>query len=339
MIGVLEVPVQVRWTACAHDSLHCDCCVSFVHVAPLQTKCSPGRYSTANECLLCPAGKFSSPTSSTCTSCFVDTPYSRPGSGSAASCTDCASGCDGTFGLSLTVPPCANTDWTVWTDTAGVEGAHSCIRRFSDGVSWEAAKSNCYALGQDVHMLSTKQVWCHARGCVSHDLLAAWCLLVGSVGTGSHLALVCATVTRGSVMLSSLQTNFASPNSLLWAAYSLDPGSHSWIGAYRAADGWRYLGTTSASSALNCGSRGCGVWLGGQPDNSNYGSEDKAAIVAANGGRLADYTWSNNYQYTCQRTWTCGSACDPYRGVQVCALSTCSVHVQPAVSLGRYAVT
>lgn len=53
-------------------------------------------------------------------------------------------------------------------------------------------------------------------------------------------------------------------------------------------------------------------------------------MVAANGARLADYTWTDSYQYTCQRTWSCSGVCDPYRGVQVHGLdrelfSLCSI--------------
>jgi hypothetical protein len=134
------------------------------------------------------------------------------------------------------------------------------------------------------------------------------------------------------------QANFTSPNSLLSTVFDLDPGSNSWVGAYRAADGWRYVDSSSASGVLNCGPRGCGLWLGGQPDNANYGSEDKAAIVAANNGRLGDFTWSNSYPYTCQRTWTCSGACDPYRGVQVryiCASCSCCGPLVHSVVLVR----
>jgi hypothetical protein len=103
------------------------------------------------------------------------------------------------------------------------------------------------------------------------------------------------------------------------AAYALNSASHQWVGAYRGGDGWRYIDGTPSAGSIACGPAGCGLWLGGQPDNSNYGSEDKAAIVAANGGRLADYTWNNNFPYTCQTSWSCedGHVCDVSRGIQV----------------------
>lgn len=71
--------------------------------------------STTPTATLCPAGQYSLAGASVCTACPSTSPYSLPASTSMAACTSV----------------CPDGTWTLWLDASGVEGAHSCIKRFT----------------------------------------------------------------------------------------------------------------------------------------------------------------------------------------------------------------
>jgi hypothetical protein len=95
--------------------------------------------STSATGTLCPVGQYSPSGASSCTLCPSPTPFSSPGSGSCFAA-------------------CPDATWTPWVDVGGVEGAHSCFKRFSDGLSWTAASEACVALGGGSHLLTSRQV-------------------------------------------------------------------------------------------------------------------------------------------------------------------------------------
>jgi hypothetical protein len=89
--------------------------------------------------VICGVGQYSLAGSSSCTQCPSSTPFSSPGSG----------GC---------YAACPDATWTAWLDSAGVEGAHSCFKLVSAGLSWTAASAACKNLGGGSHLLTSRQV-------------------------------------------------------------------------------------------------------------------------------------------------------------------------------------
>ncbi len=98
--------------------------------------------STNSSAVMCAAGRYSSIGAGSCSQCPSSTPFSSPGSGSCYAA-------------------CPDATWTPWLDTAGVEGAHSCLKRFSSSMlSFDAALANCSAIGSTgrIHLLTSRQV-------------------------------------------------------------------------------------------------------------------------------------------------------------------------------------
>jgi hypothetical protein len=69
---------------------------------------------------------------------------------------------------------CLDTTWTLWLDSRGMEGLHSCFKRYSTNVAWATANSNCQALGANIHLLTSRQVRQHTWSacCASIPLTA-----------------------------------------------------------------------------------------------------------------------------------------------------------------------
>jgi hypothetical protein len=92
--------------------------------------------------ILCAAGQYSLSGAGSCTLCPASTPFSSPGSGSCYSA-------------------CPDATWSAWLDRAGVEGAHSCLKRIAGTVlvSWSAASALCGSYwGRGSHLLTSRQV-------------------------------------------------------------------------------------------------------------------------------------------------------------------------------------
>jgi hypothetical protein len=98
--------------------------------------------STNSTSVLCPAGTYSLPRAGSCTTCSAGTYSQSSGSPSLASC----------------VLICPDTTWSLWLDTAGVEGVHSCYKRFSSLVTWQTANDTCLGLAPGAHLLTSRQV-------------------------------------------------------------------------------------------------------------------------------------------------------------------------------------
>jgi hypothetical protein len=93
------------------------------------TACPAGRYglggSTNASCSgLCTAGTYSPVGAGVCILCPSAAPFSAANSASAAACSTCVLGCDGTYGRY----PCVDATWSLWYDTGGVETANRCAR-------------------------------------------------------------------------------------------------------------------------------------------------------------------------------------------------------------------
>jgi hypothetical protein len=113
--------------------------------------------STNGTAVPCAPGFYSTGAAGACTPCPATTPYSLLGANSTAACVSCASGCEaGTYGAY--VCPGAFPDWTVWFDTAGVEGTHSCLRFVAGALSWSNSNARCAAMGTGVHLVTSRQV-------------------------------------------------------------------------------------------------------------------------------------------------------------------------------------
>jgi hypothetical protein len=91
-----------------------------------------GYYASGGSCTACPAAK----------------PYAPVGSMSSSAC----------------VALCPDSTWTLWLDTQGVEGLHSCFKRFSTSVSYAVATGACQLLGSNVHLPTARQVWASVCG-------------------------------------------------------------------------------------------------------------------------------------------------------------------------------
>ena len=102
-------------------------------------------------------GSYASSTGG-CAACPVSKPYAPAGSMSSSAC----------------VSLCPDSTWTLWLDTRGVEGLHSCFKRYSTYVAWATANSNCQALGANIHLLTSRQVRQRTRAacCASIPLTA-----------------------------------------------------------------------------------------------------------------------------------------------------------------------
>jgi hypothetical protein len=137
--------------------------------------CGPGQYLGPNftaGCLQCPAGLYSvGGAVGGCTQCPPGTFGSSPGlsipgcSGNCSTGYACPAGSTNGSNTPFSSPgsgscfaACPDATWTPWVDTAGVEGAHSCFKRFSGGLSWTAASAACVALGGGSHLLTSRQV-------------------------------------------------------------------------------------------------------------------------------------------------------------------------------------
>ena len=97
---------------------------------------------TNSTAVLCGAGQYSASGAGSCTQCPTSAPFSSAGSGTCYAA-------------------CPDATWTPWLDVAGVEGAHSCLKRFSSSLlSFDAALANCSAIGSTgrIHLLTSRQV-------------------------------------------------------------------------------------------------------------------------------------------------------------------------------------
>jgi hypothetical protein len=96
--------------------------------------------STNATAVMCSAGQYSLSGAASCALCPASAPFSSPGS---ASCYSA----------------CPNATWTAWLDAAGVEGAHSCLKRVTAAsATWSTANASCAALGGRSHLLTSRQV-------------------------------------------------------------------------------------------------------------------------------------------------------------------------------------
>jgi hypothetical protein len=120
---------------------------------PAGRRCPAGSTSAA----VCPAGTYSLAASTNCTVCPATVPYSVAGTTAVAGCVACnTSVCgNGTYGT-FVCPGSVYTDWSVWYDTAGVEGNNSCYRFVSTPLQFNASRALCAAAG--AHLLSSRQV-------------------------------------------------------------------------------------------------------------------------------------------------------------------------------------
>jgi hypothetical protein len=134
----------------------------------------------------CPPGQWGSGAKGTdpCTICGASTPYSKLAAKKSSECASCSplSSCDETYGRATCGTLAGNT-WTVWVDTAGVEGQSSCLQKVTTTMTWTAANTNCintYA-GQ---LLTSKQVgrWAKCDGffCGFNHVAHSLCLPVPS---------------------------------------------------------------------------------------------------------------------------------------------------------------
>jgi hypothetical protein len=89
--------------------------------------------------VLCPPGTYNDAGSGVCTVCPSSTPYSQAGATASTACTTCAVGCDSSYGPFA----CPSTSWTVYLDESGVETVHSCVKLFTNSLTWNSASSAC----------------------------------------------------------------------------------------------------------------------------------------------------------------------------------------------------
>ncbi len=126
--------------------------------------------STNATAVMCSAGQYSLSGAGSCALCPASAPFSSPGS---ASCYSA----------------CPDATWIAWLDAAGVEGAHSCLKRVTATATWSGSNATCVALEVGSHLLTSRQVVVDLR--VSLPLVWCLCLRVHNVVT-----MLCASFQR-----------------------------------------------------------------------------------------------------------------------------------------------
>jgi hypothetical protein len=146
---------------------------------PCLAACTAGSYFNSTACVPCPAGRYGATTTLTTALCSGPCPVGTFSIDASAACTRCpASTPFSSPGGGSCYAACPDATWAPWLDVAGVEGAHSCLKRFSSSMlSFDAAQANCSAIGSTgrIHLLTSRQVCAYSAKRKSLCLLSLCC--------------------------------------------------------------------------------------------------------------------------------------------------------------------